>query len=986
MQRDSIAAVSVRNSKGQHVGMGCYVGRGYVVTCAHVVRDATAASREPGPTISFLFAPGKPALPWRPLAARNGVSDDLDVALVELLGSPPEVARSPRYADAGRLVDCDVAICGIGDGGHDHWVYARTNRFTSNNKLQISGQSSVNYFIAKGFSGSPVFSRDDNGVLGIIQVKETSSALREAFAVPYTRWNDAYPELVEIISSGTPRRPQILLVLPRELSDLVGRKKELRMILSAIGHGRNKVTLICGMPGVGKSTLCYRAIESARATASRTEVAVDVSAYRSDNSTVERAASVILRSLIVRITGEEPEDFDLGSLRDGWTRLSDEQDILFLVDNADWPQLVKLLLPSAWRGTIILSCRGLLNIPSADFVEVKPLPARDAERLVMRVANGGGRRVINQADAALVARECECLPLALVIVATKLRNSPPFSVPLILGDLVDEGRRIQHVDGEYLSLIKALQLSRRGLSESDESAWTSLAVFPGSFGIEASAAIVYQDAGAALDSLMRLTSLSIVEATSQVAEGRFRLHRLVRDFCSVLLRERNEDIAGLKKRHAEYYVMLLRRAEASITVSPEGRANSFQDDLPNIVGAMHWLKKNWNAGEQCAELALAAPLLGSRWLKSQVYAGNLSNRDMEDWLAAGVLAADYLLQRAAELDRDAVLVAKAKLLINLSEYLILSGNYGSAARRCRAGIAVLRGRGRPVLMSYLLCNLGTARFRLCNFQGARRAYSRALSFIDVNAAPEMPLRGKCLSNQAIIAQLEGNVLPALRLLRTSARLARISGDATGLASALHHAGQCLWYDDRIGPAQWFLMRALGVARASGDRASVALIFDSVACCLADTDAISAAAENAKLGLKEARVACSRYAVCENLASLAYCYFLSGDFVSALVTAKESLASGAKERAHTLHLIMALSEHRLGRRQEAVTCIKLAIGEADSVIHLLPGHCEATLTRYASNVIDKHISNHQDEPPEDVLPALPPIFQKRAAKILKIACQ
>lgn len=153
---------------------------------------------------------------------------------------------------------------------------------TSNNKgfPQIFFKSSG---ITKGFSGSPIFDTKKSAVIGIVRELakvDINGKMRDnVYGIPMSFIHEHFPELapspnlpinsnkvsvpgdkiIQFIDGEKIEFPKEITSIPNiVLEDIIGRKKELDQILEHL-NSSNKVLLVNGIGGIGKSTLakCY---------------------------------------------------------------------------------------------------------------------------------------------------------------------------------------------------------------------------------------------------------------------------------------------------------------------------------------------------------------------------------------------------------------------------------------------------------------------------------------------------------------------------------------------------------------------------------------------------------------------------------------------------------------------------------------------------------------------------------------------------------
>jgi hypothetical protein len=252
------------NDMGIHevVGAGVLVSPQHILTCAHVVNDALGVEREcdelPTAEITLGFlTKGEPTrrakvVNWLPVAADGSG----DIALLELLDSKPEDAKPVRLIkdyeppgddrfdafgfpvkrDFGMITD-GVIKGSIGRG----WV-------------QLEAFKTEGMPISGGFSGGPVWSREAEGVVGIIVGADTDKFARVAFMIPASLILDTWPELSDYTIPPSPYRG-LEAFRAEDADDFFGREKDVEALLEDV-HKKPLVAVI-GNSGSGKSSVVF---------------------------------------------------------------------------------------------------------------------------------------------------------------------------------------------------------------------------------------------------------------------------------------------------------------------------------------------------------------------------------------------------------------------------------------------------------------------------------------------------------------------------------------------------------------------------------------------------------------------------------------------------------------------------------------------------------------------------------------------------------
>ena len=193
--------VRILGKDGKPEGGGFLATAGFVVTCAHVVRDALGIQKGQEPerapkeqiSLDFPFFEDAPIATdivwWRYRSVAGEPSGFRDLAILRL-PSAPDLAQNATLmieppADFSRF-------CAHGFHRADgHWIDGAYRGARGDGWLQLRGEALEHYFVEGGFSGCPVVLTDDKTgsapfprVFGLIALGEGEGLTQEAFAIP----------------------------------------------------------------------------------------------------------------------------------------------------------------------------------------------------------------------------------------------------------------------------------------------------------------------------------------------------------------------------------------------------------------------------------------------------------------------------------------------------------------------------------------------------------------------------------------------------------------------------------------------------------------------------------------------------------------------------------------------------------------------------------------------------------------------------------
>ncbi|MEU2855604.1 nSTAND1 domain-containing NTPase [Streptomyces syringium] len=187
--------VRVETAAGAPAGGGLLLSADTVITCAHVVnsalgRDKRAQDRPLGPvTVSFPLAAARPSSRatvredgWCPIAADGSG----DIAVLELLPTVAEPHAVPLVTRLD-LRGHNVHAYGFPHGSDEPqgaYTEGRIAGLTGAEWFQIDDHRSSGFVVSLGYSGSPVWDDELNGVIGIAVSATRDPRLRTSYAIP----------------------------------------------------------------------------------------------------------------------------------------------------------------------------------------------------------------------------------------------------------------------------------------------------------------------------------------------------------------------------------------------------------------------------------------------------------------------------------------------------------------------------------------------------------------------------------------------------------------------------------------------------------------------------------------------------------------------------------------------------------------------------------------------------------------------------------
>jgi len=258
------SVVRIYSKSGQVVGAGFLVSPQHILTCAHVVDDALGISRNtvemPAETISLDFprvTPGRilqaRVVFWRPV---NPSELEEDIAGLELESPLPQAAKPMRLVASENLWGHPFQVFGFPKSQPNGvWAFGELRAQNAKNWVQLEGVKETGYPLEHGFSGTPVWDEQLDGVAGIaVEAEMTRLEAKAAFIIPTNLLVQAWSELREQAIPPCPYRG-LLAFREEDAQFFFGRGKFTRQLVAAVV--RYRLVTIIGPSGSGKSSVVF---------------------------------------------------------------------------------------------------------------------------------------------------------------------------------------------------------------------------------------------------------------------------------------------------------------------------------------------------------------------------------------------------------------------------------------------------------------------------------------------------------------------------------------------------------------------------------------------------------------------------------------------------------------------------------------------------------------------------------------------------------
>jgi tetratricopeptide (TPR) repeat protein len=597
--------------------------------------------------------------------------------------------------------------------------------------------------------------------------------------------------------------------LPDDLASFTGRRVELKQIAGLADTGRGAAIAIQGMAGMGKTRLAVHAGHALlkRGRCTDVQLAVDLRGYDPDRPPADPAAvlEAFLRRLGAR--GDQIQHQDLAGRTAMYQRLLAGRSALILLDNAGSVEQVRpLLADRPGCLTLITSRHALDDLPGVAGLSLDVFRPDEATDVLRRVV--GERRIAaDPAAAAQIAQVLGHLPLALGLLAARMRLSPDWTLADHLDRIVQRRTDLRLDDGVEL----AVGLSYEALTPDLRRMFRLLALHPGGdLDAFAAAALVGTDLDTARYHLTRLLDESLLQ---QKASGRYGFHDLI----SVYAKYRAHDEEATRSRRSAM-TRLLGHYEFTATVAMDHYSAYEKSARPQILDpgtptpaltdaetATAWLD-----AERPNLIAAAAHAADHGWPGHTRRLSTILFRYLQ---TAGHISEAQTLHSRALLCAD--LVDAGHELRNLGRVYWHRGEYDKALDHCQRSLLVARAAGDRPGEQRAHGFLGPVLFSLGRYEEALFHSQRALAI-----ARETGDRGReagLLANLGNLWWVRGRYPEALEGYEQSLTMAREVGDRIGEGLALGNLGRV---HARLGHPEQALhhfREALVLHREVGDR-------------------------------------------------------------------------------------------------------------------------------------------------------------------------
>ncbi|MCA1707193.1 MAG: tetratricopeptide repeat protein, partial [Actinobacteria bacterium] len=270
--------------------------------------------------------------------------------------------------------------------------------------------------------------------------------------------------------------------LPGEVTHFTGRDEPMDELRARIAEQAPQGTVVTiyaidGMAGVGKTAFARRAAQEFAERYPNGAIWVDL--YGHTPGMQPREPSGALEQMLLRLAvPPEAIKANLAERQDQWRHHIHGRRMLIVLDNALTSDQVLPLLPEA-PGCLVLitSRRKLTGLTDAYPLSLDVLGWKEAERLFIKLV--GEQRCEDRDAVRQILAACGRLPLAIRLIAGRLRHHRGELLAEVAADLADQTAALDALVAEHLSVRAAFEWSYRLLTYEQRRAFRLLGWHPG---------------------------------------------------------------------------------------------------------------------------------------------------------------------------------------------------------------------------------------------------------------------------------------------------------------------------------------------------------------------------------------------------------------------------------------------------------------------------------------------------------------------------
>jgi DNA-binding SARP family transcriptional activator len=580
------------------------------------------------------------------------------------------------------------------------------------------------------------------------------------------------PQLAVRLAGQRPGQLSRPDTLPPETTEFVGRSEELGLLTGE--HGDiPRVSVIEGMPGVGKTALAVRAARVASAQYPDGMLYLDFHGHDPGRPSLDPAEALhrLLRMLIVPAT-QIPDA--IGERAALWQAQLSRRRVVVILDDAARLDQIRPLLPAAGRCLILITTRRRLpDLDGARTLTLDVLSIDDATTLFQRIAGPG--RAQDENKVATAVGLCGRLPLAIQLTAGRLARDCPPRLADLIEELSQPSAQLGGIGAASPEVMSAFDLSYRALEPDHQRFFRRLGVSP--------CASVSQQAAAALggctlaEAEKALAALLDHHLLARAPADQFCFHNLIRGYAAM---RASRDDPEPEQRQAvarllDYYLRTADQADRVL--------HPFRRRMPMSV----------------THLAAASPALGT-------------SEDAAAWLESEWR---NILRAAQHAGRHEWKRKCADLTHVLADYVEISAYWDEAIASHTLALQASRDVADPTRIAQASLELSVVWQQTGRHEAALPLAEEAAEIY--RSLADRRGEAEALDQIGMAHQRAARSREALAYFHEASLLYHDADDQRGVANTLSHSGIACWHLGRYPGAMDHLREALSLYRHVGDR-------------------------------------------------------------------------------------------------------------------------------------------------------------------------
>jgi tetratricopeptide (TPR) repeat protein len=637
--------------------------------------------------------------------------------------------------------------------------------------------------------------------------------------------------------------------LPAPAPHFVGRDEELgqltQMLDAASDEESTAILAIDGTAGVGKTTLALRWANQVAPRFPDGQLYVNLRGH--DPSGAPMASAEAVREFLDTF-GVPADRVPVGAEAQArlYRSLLAGKRMLVMLDNARDVGQIRPILPSAGGcAVLITSRRRLADLEEAVPLTLETLPSGQAAQLFTRLAPGSSAEPEAVAD---LVRRCGRLPLAIRLLAGRLRHHPSWTVADLVAAVEESGDELEEIHAGSASAAAAFDLSYADLLADQQRLFRCLGLHPGpDIDARAAAAMIGAELAPARRLLDALYDNHLVE---EAARGRYAMHDLLRAYARARAAADGDNGDAPTGRLLDYYLRSARAADRHLSPRADAPAGADQPGRPGLI-----------------------PPLSSR---DQALA----------WMRAERLNLQACVEQAAATGRHAEAIAIAEAM---STFLYDEGYWDQARSAYQTAAAAGKAAGDQPGVAAALINLGASQAKALNYRGSvQYVIGDYRAATDTLSQARQLFRGlsdpaghaEVLLRLAAVQLDTGDYPAAAATLAEALPIYRDLGDQPGQATTLGHLGTVAFETGDYPAAAEALGEALTRYRDLGDGVGQATVLGDMSAVQAATGDHRAASGSLTQALALSRSLRYRLGEANALNYLGALQYATGDYPAA----------------------------------------------------------------------------------------------------------